>query len=284
MRCDLHVHTVHSGMCSVPVLRRLCRESYNDPLALYLLLQKRGMGLMTVTDHDSIEAAESLRRFRDFFVSEEVTVHLPSGTEAHIGVYDITDRQHLGLQERRDDAERFFAYLDEERLIASANHPLSSLTGRRMPEDFGLFHRLLAVEGRNGAMRAATNRAAVEWASRNGKRIIAGSDAHALRPAGRTYTEVPDARDKDEFLAGIRSGRSQIHGAHGGYFALTRDVLEIVRGLLRERPVAFALTPLLALLPVVLLINTGREAFFSALWRERLRDKTARLPVPEVIA
>ena len=35
MRCDLHVHTVHSGMCTVPVLSRVCLESYNEPLALY---------------------------------------------------------------------------------------------------------------------------------------------------------------------------------------------------------------------------------------------------------
>src|SRR3974390_2906044 len=98
MRCDLHVHTTGSGMCTVPVARRFCRESYNDPPALYDVLKRRGMDLVTVTDHDSIDAVESLRRFPDFFLSEEVTCTLPSGTELHVGVYDITERDHIEMQ------------------------------------------------------------------------------------------------------------------------------------------------------------------------------------------
>ena len=35
MRCDLHVHTLHSGMCNIPVFQRFCRESYNEPEAVY---------------------------------------------------------------------------------------------------------------------------------------------------------------------------------------------------------------------------------------------------------
>src|SRR5260370_23512242 len=61
MRCDLHVHTIHSGMCTVPGLRRICRESYNDPLAVYEKLKRLGMDLVTIADHDSIDAVEALR-------------------------------------------------------------------------------------------------------------------------------------------------------------------------------------------------------------------------------
>jgi hypothetical protein len=62
MRCDLHVHTIHSGMCTIPVARRFCRESYTDADAVYERLKRLGMDLVTVTDHDSIDAGESLRR------------------------------------------------------------------------------------------------------------------------------------------------------------------------------------------------------------------------------
>src|SRR5579872_2757198 len=117
MRCDLHVHTRHSGMCTVPVLDRVCRESYTSPRPLYETLKQRGMDLVTVTDHDSIDAAEELRRHPDFFLSEEVTAHLPSGTELHVGVYDITERQHVEIQRRRDDLESLAAYLEGERLF-----------------------------------------------------------------------------------------------------------------------------------------------------------------------
>ena len=73
MKCDLHVHTIHSGMCTVPLFNRICRESYNDPHRLYAALRQRGMDLVTVTDHDSIDAVEPLRHHPDFFLSEEVS-------------------------------------------------------------------------------------------------------------------------------------------------------------------------------------------------------------------
>ena len=82
-------------MCTVPGLSRICRESYNDPLAVYETLKRRGMHLVTVTDHDSIDAAEELRRKPGFFLSEEVTALTPSGTELHMGVYDISDVHHI---------------------------------------------------------------------------------------------------------------------------------------------------------------------------------------------
>ena len=70
MKCDLHVHTIHSGMCTVPVFKRICRESYSQPAELYETLKRRGMDLVTVTDHDSIAAADALRRHADFFLSD----------------------------------------------------------------------------------------------------------------------------------------------------------------------------------------------------------------------
>ena len=82
-------------MCSTPGLSRVCRESYNEPQEVYDQLKRLGMSMVTVTDHDSIDAAEVLRKNPDFFLSEEVTVRLPSGTEMHLGVYGITERDHV---------------------------------------------------------------------------------------------------------------------------------------------------------------------------------------------
>ncbi len=36
-------------MCTVPILNRVCRESYNEPLAVYELLKRRGMDLVTAS-------------------------------------------------------------------------------------------------------------------------------------------------------------------------------------------------------------------------------------------
>src|SRR5271170_2622002 len=158
MRCDLHVHTIHSGMCSIPLLNRICRESYNDPHEVYGTLKARGMRLVTVTDHDSIDAAEALRHHPDFFLSEEVSCRMPGGTGLHVGVYGIDERDHIQLQRRRDDMPSLLAYLDERRLLFSVNHVFSSLTGPRTDADFEIFAaRFPMVETRNGQMLETAN-------------------------------------------------------------------------------------------------------------------------------
>ena len=117
-------------------MSRICRESYNDPLAVYEKLKRLGMDLVTITDHDSIDAVEALRSRRDFFLSEEVTCTLPGGSQLHVGVYDITERDHIELQRRRHDFESLLAWLVDRDLFFSANHVFSSLTGRRSLSDF----------------------------------------------------------------------------------------------------------------------------------------------------
>ena len=90
MKCDLHVHSAHSCTVPVAILRHFFLESYSAPADVYATLRKRGMNLVTLTDHDSIGGAEELRRHPDFFISEEATCTMPSGTQVHVGVYDIT--------------------------------------------------------------------------------------------------------------------------------------------------------------------------------------------------
>src|SRR6267378_1719874 len=129
MRCDLHVHSIASGMFTVPGLNRICRESYTDPAEVYDRLKRMSMSIITITDHDSIDGAEALRRYPDFFLSEEVTVRMPSGTEMHMGVYGITERDHVEIQRRRNDFVALLIYLTERKLFFSANHVFSGLTG-----------------------------------------------------------------------------------------------------------------------------------------------------------
>ncbi|HEY4360843.1 MAG TPA: PHP-associated domain-containing protein [Bryobacteraceae bacterium] len=276
MRCDLHVHTIHSGMCTVPVLNRICRESYNDPHEVYDLLKRRCMDLVTVTDHDSIDAAESLRHHPDFFLSEEVSVTLPSGRHLHVGVYDIEERDHIQLQRRRDDFPSFLAYLNQRRLLFSVNHAFSGLTGRRAASDFEDFaSRFPAVETLNGAMLAAANRHARALASAFRKIAIAGSDGHTLDHLGRTFTQVHGARTPREFLAGLKNGASTVHGESGDFVKLTRAVWKIGFSMMRERPWTTALLPLAALVPVVTFVNLLSEIAFAHRWGRTVTGFTA---------
>ena len=277
-------------MCTVPALRAVCRESYNEPLAVYEKLKRLGMDLVTVTDHDSIDAAEALRGRPDFFLSEEATCILPSGAELHVGVYDIGDRDHVEIQRRRNDFESLSRWLGERRLFFSANHVFSSLTGRRALEDFELFETAFpAIETHNGHMLAGANANAAALADFAGRAEVGGSDAHALASVGCAWTAVPNARTKEEYLAGLRHGRGRVRGASGSWWKLTRDVLTIGAAMARENPAAAALLPLGLLVPLVTLGNYAREGLFARIWmarylRERIQRGASCAPQPVVEA
>jgi len=284
MRCDLHVHTHHSGMCTIPLLRTVCRESYNEPLAVYEKLKRVGMDLVTITDHDSIDAAEALRSRPDFFLSEEATCTLPSGTELHIGIYDITECDHIEIQRRRHDFESLTAWLRERNLLFSANHVFSSLTGRRALADFELFEREFpALETRNGHMLARANENAAMLADFSGSIEVGGSDAHAMASVGCAWTVVPRARSRQEYLDGLRRGMGKTRGATGGYCKLTRDVLTIGGHMVCENPLTLPLAPLAVLVPLIMLGNYAIESFFARWWMARyLRARAARCAPPAV--
>jgi len=251
-------------------LKRICRESYNDPEAVYQSLKRRGMDLVTITDHDSIDAAESLRHYPDFFLSEEVTIEMPSGGEMHAGVYDIDERQHIEIQRRRKDLESLVAYFNEQRLFFSANHVFSGLTGRRTREDFEAFEQLFpALETLNGCMLQRANRTASGLASRWGRVALGGSDAHAMSTVGTAWTEAPGARTRQEFFARLRSGSVHTAGTSGNYFRLTRDIFCIGGGMMRDNPWTAPVVLLGILVPVITLINYCMEAEFVRTWAHR---------------
>jgi hypothetical protein len=229
------------------------------------------MDLVTVTDHDSIEAVEELRRHADFFLNEEVSCTLPGGRRLHIGVYDISERQHIELQRRREDFPRLTAYLREQRLFFMANHIFSGLTGARAAADYRLIVDVFpGLETLNGHMLPSVN-AAAEWLARLGaKAPVAGSDAHAMASLGGAYTEVRWARSKSEFISGVRWGMARPCGASGSYLKLTGDVLTIGFGMVKERPLTAVLLPLACLIPFVTASNYIREAAFARYWRKRL--------------
>ena len=273
MRSDLHVHTKASGMFNLPGLKHLCKECYNEPLEVYDLLKRRGMSAITVTDHDSIEGSEALRSFSDFFLSEEVTVRMPSGTEAHLGVYNLTERDHLEIKRRANDFVSLLMYLTERKLFFSVNHVLSGLTGRREADDFAWFESYVpAYEARNGQMWRKSNECAAQLAARFDKIAVAGSDAHALSGVGLTYTEVPGARTVNEFFAGLRAGTGRVAGEHGSYARLNADVFSIIGSFFADMPWTAVLSPLALLAPVFAAGHWVNEVRFCRKWRAVMED------------
>jgi predicted metal-dependent phosphoesterase TrpH len=252
MKCDLHVHTIHSGNCPVPGLSRICRESWNEPCELYEILKFRGMDL----------------------VSEEVTVTLPSGTKMHAGVYGITEHDHIELQRRRTDTESLLAYALENRLFVTVNHAYSGLTGRRKEEDFEVFARdFHGVEVANGHMLACANRLAANFAQRYGKPVTAGSDSHTLHGAGRTFTEISGVGNASEFMTALRRGEGVPYGESGNCWKLTQSIAGIGWSLMRSNRKAVVLSPLFAFVPVFSVVNYLWEQAFAWYWGQRRRKE-----------
>ena len=264
-------------MFNAPGLKHLCQECYNEPLEVYDLLKQRGMTAITITDHDSIEGSETLRSRPDFFLSEEVTVRMPSGTEAHLGVYNMTERDHVEIQSRAKDFVAMLMYLTERKLFFSVNHIFSGLTGRREAEDFAWFESYVpAYEARNGQMWRKSNESAAHLAACLGKIATAGSDAHALSGAGLTYTEVPGARTADEFFAGLRSGWGRVCGKHGSYSVLTADVYSIIKSMMRQSPWTAVFSPLALFVPAFSAGHWLNEIRFCRKWTAAMENGGAR--------
>ncbi len=281
MRCDLHVHSLHSGPTDLPVLRHLGRECYSEPEAVYDRALRRGMDLVTLTDHDSIEGALRIAHLPDTFVSEEVTLNLPGVRQLHLGVFDIKERQHEAIQLRRRDPEALFAYLCEERIPACVNHLFSALTGERALADLQIpLGRLPLIEALNGSQPEAHNEQARRVGRHAGMAPMGGSDSHTLAGVARAYTEVAGARSKSDFLEGLRRGLTVPGGRSGSYARLTAEVTRIFAAGYQDaardpfagpaRIVALlGLLPLLPLIPVVTaFIHVHEMRFGARLFRE----------------
>jgi predicted metal-dependent phosphoesterase TrpH len=235
------------------------------------------MSIVTVTDHDSIAAAEVLRKYPDFFLSEEVTVRMPTGTEMHLGVYGISEKDHTEIQRRRNDFIALLMYLTERKLFFSVNHVFSGLTGHREEEDFNWFASYVpAFEIRNGQMWAEANQSAERLAGKLGKIGVAGSDSHTLSGVALTFTEVPGARTVTEYFTALRAGRGIARGEHGNYAKLTLDVWSFVGSALKGNPLAAAILPLTVFVPVITACHWLNEVRFCKKWASRLVGGTHR--------
>jgi hypothetical protein len=157
------------------------RDCYSPPEDVYRTAKARGMDLVTLTDHDSIEGClELLDRHPDgdVFVSEEVSCRLPSGDiEVHLGVYGTSEALHAAIQPIRGNVFEVCAALREAGVFFSLNHLLHFYRGQiALDEYLRLLDEVPALETRNGTMLREHNELVELIAERS-----AGSENPALQ-------------------------------------------------------------------------------------------------------
>ena len=236
-RADLHVHSRYSGVSgNLRFLRS--RDCYSSPLDVYLVAKRRGMDVVTITDHDAIDGWRELMDARpeaaDILPGEEVSCRLPDGNiDVHLGVYGITERLHTEIQPLRRNVFDVIARLRESGTFFALNHLLHFYREQAPLETYlRLLSAVPALEARNGAMLPAHNalaeRLSREW--RGGApsiACVAGSDAHTLRRVGRTWTEAPGTTAA-EFLTSLAAGLGRPGGRHGGLSAVAADTYGVI--------------------------------------------------------
>jgi glycosyltransferase involved in cell wall biosynthesis len=243
-RCDLHLHSDASLTTGEWFSQYFgCPESYADPMAQYELCKSRGMTLVTLTDHDSIEGGLRLIGKPDFFLSEEVTTRFPENDcQIHVLAWNITPDQHEELQRLRGDVYALTRYLRSERLAHALAHPMLSpnwkMDAVTMEKCLVLFPTIESVNGLmdrrtkpdiDHLLRSSTPQV-LEALSRkhglplaNGGRrlaLCAGSDDHVHRRCGTIHAEVKGALEAGDFLSRLMRGEARPVGATGNLDAM----------------------------------------------------------------
>jgi predicted metal-dependent phosphoesterase TrpH len=215
------------------------RDCYSSPADVYRTAKARGMDLVAITDHDTIDGCLEFLSANpdapDFIMGEEVSCRFPGADlEVHFGVYGVTEALHRTLQPLRRNAFDVAVCLREAGVFFALNHLLFFYRAQVPLESYlALLDEVPAIEARNGTMLPAHNDLvtgiADRWPLANGRPLttVAGSDAHTLRRIGTTWTEAPGPT-REAFLAGLREGRARPGGAHGGAGSVARDAYAVI--------------------------------------------------------
>ena len=233
MQADLHVHSRHSKRPAQWFLQKIgCPESFTEPLHLYHIARRRGMTLVTITDHNKIEGAFEIAHLPGVFISEEVTTYFPEdGCKVHVLVYNITEAQHADIQRLRGNIFELVGYLQQAAITCAVAHPLYAVNDRLTPDHFEKLLLLFRIFELNGDSNPDSNRCLEEllahltpgaierladkhglaplWPGPWTKLFIGGSDDHSSLSIACNYTRVPGAVSMAEFLDGIAAGRAE---------------------------------------------------------------------------
>jgi predicted metal-dependent phosphoesterase TrpH len=246
LKVDAHVHTFYSGHTSLYPLSLIMKESYNTPDGVYRRAKARGMDLVAITDHDTIDGALTIADRPDVIVGCEVTATFPEdGVRVHLNVLDITEAQFRDIDRLRANIGELLPYLRHHRIFTSLNHVASRVNGRITAAHIGAMMPWIdAFEARNGSRLLEQNRTATALAEATGKIGIAGSDSHTGRGIGLTYMVAPQARTREEFMTELRHGRVSVEGRHGHYFTMASDIIRLASGFYEDEFRAFCRRPL----------------------------------------
>jgi glycosyltransferase involved in cell wall biosynthesis len=251
-KVDFHLHSYASNVTDYYAANAFSLpESYSDPMKVYRLLKERGMTLVTLTDHNSIDGVRELLDAgkSDVFISAEMTTTFPEdGCNIHVTVANMTEAQFAEIHRLRTNIYEMIAYVDGQ--IATEGAPGSR--GNRLA--YFMTHPLMSTQnrpyGREGALAIEHVEKALLLCStfevQNGSRTKALNDLtlgmlealdrptierlarkHGLEPKGDEPWLKGIVGGSDDH-AGINPGRTWTEFPHAGR-PTANDVIDAIR-------------------------------------------------------
>jgi glycosyltransferase involved in cell wall biosynthesis len=260
VRIDLHVHSRYSSRPYSWFLRSAhSAECYTEPASVYATAKARGMNLVTLCDHDTIDGALELRTVaEDTFISEEVSARFPEdGCIVHTIVIDISESQHREIQALRSNIYDLVSYLHHQGVEFFLCHPLSQVNRRLQTSHLErclLMFRNLEI--RNGTRDASHERCLRQildtltpaqlagFAERHPQTpvfnadgqygLVGGSDDHAGLSIARAFTTFAGELSGRGVTAALRARRTRPDGLHGTTAVLGHNVYGVLGGYLKH--------------------------------------------------
>ena len=259
MKIDLHLHSSHSKRSSQWILQKIgCPESFSPPNRQYDLVRQKGMDMITLTDHNTLDGCLEIAHLDGVFLSEEVTAYFPDdGCKVHVLCWDINEAVHVDLMKARQNVFDLAAYLQKNDIMHALAHPLFSINNKLTVEHFEKLLLLFKTFEMNGARDQAQNLILQEvlagldqpvlerlmakhnlvpgFADPWKKMITGGSDDHSSLNPARMYTEVAGAEDLASFWGGLATGKAKARGRASTPLTLAHNLYGIAYQFAKSR-------------------------------------------------
>lgn len=264
----MHVHTKYSERPSEWLLQKIgTSESYTDPFYLYnTAINKRGMDLVVITDHNRIDGALQLeKKYPDrVIVGVESTTYFPeNGCKIHLLLYDIREEQFRKIQQIRDNIYNLRDYIKEENIAHSVAHATFNINNRLTIDEIKklilLFDNFEVINGGRNPLNnmvlkdildnltpSDINNLSKKYDimpfSENSwiKGYTGGSDDHAGIFIGKTYTVSKEAVDKKTFIEALKNKKTYAEGRENNFEGFAFTIYKVAYEFAKSKSTYFA--------------------------------------------
>jgi glycosyltransferase involved in cell wall biosynthesis len=249
-KVDFHLHSYASNVTDYYAANALSiPESYSDPIELHGVLKRRGMTLVTLTDHNSIDGCLEMlsRGLPDVFISAEMTTTFPEdGCNIHITVANMTESQFREVKRLRGNVYEMVAYVDAQiagereaanHLAYFMTHPLMSTQNRPYGREGSLTLAHIekamllcgCLEVQNGARTKALNDLTLRMVRCLDQPILERlANKHGIAPKGGAPWHKAVVGGSDDH-SGINPGQTWTEFTVGERRASANDVIASIR-------------------------------------------------------